>query len=530
MSTTDFNDTGSKIAVRILSATYGPSHERRLMHGEVVPADATLRMPYSRDVLPIILAYLHRKQNVHEIHCGILLEEDDRLDTVCRKLTGANVAEDFYCKRRKLGSEKSLKNANEVAIMDGKSMNIIFGDPCPGTTKRLDLTYVFNDNFQRGSDIESDIFNHSLICHASFAEHEQVLLKRKVFKSAGENNLQSTGKHDRELETLSRNQLATCQRFGDSEGLVSATNKLLNESKVDSALSVQSNGQSIKWKLHSEISEIVLPIILPYLTLLQRLQCQQVCKTWKMVISEQGVAEYIDINEPFAFVAKTRYTNRILKGIISNSYPSLQRLFLNNYTALSPQDFHPVIPHLRKLTQLDVSRCVELNNETLLLIARHLKDTLEILYMKGLRNTSDIGLIAISESCHKLCILEISNVPITDASGTAIGQHLHKLVALYMRDNFLLTNLSLNAILSGCSKLTQLTLWGCTRITNFQGDSWGAADGNSGAIESCHKDYGISYVSNNPACFNFNISSSGLLAENKVIGARNLAVLNLWGW
>ena len=74
------------------------------------------------------------------------------------------------------------------------------------------------------------------------------------------------------------------------------------------------------------------------------------------------------------------------------------------------------------------------------------------------------------------------------------------------------------------------TLWGCTRITNFQGDSWGAADDNSGAIQSFHKDYGISYISNNPTCFDLNITCLGFLAENRVIGVRNFAVLNLWGW
>lgn len=137
MSTIDFYNAGSKTVVRLLSATYGPLHERQLMHGEVVPLDAALRMPYSRNVLPIILVYLHRKQNVHEHHCGIFQEEDDRLDTACTKLIGANIAEDLYCKRRKLVNEKSLKNANEVALMDGKSMNIIFGDPCPGVQAQL---------------------------------------------------------------------------------------------------------------------------------------------------------------------------------------------------------------------------------------------------------------------------------------------------------------------------------------------------------------------------------------------------------
>jgi hypothetical protein len=314
------------------------------------------------------------------------------------------------------------------------------------------------------------------------------------------------------------------QSLEGSEGRSCVKNKLPKECPVRKD-SIGWSSPSIPWCLRNDISEIALPLILPYLSLTQRLQCQQVCKVWKDVISEQGVAEYIDINESFDGATQTRYTHRVLRGIISNSYPSLRRLFLNNYTALSPQDFHPAIPHLRKLTQLDVSRCIQLTDDTLLLIARYLKDTLEILYMKGLRNTSDVGLIAISESCHKLCILEISNVPITDASGTAIGRHLQKLMALYMRDNYLLTNASLHAIVGGCPKLTQLTLWGCTRITNFQSDGGRTAPGNPSSTNHI-----ISNVSSETSNLDLKIPCSNVTSENIFYAARNLSVLNLWGW
>ena len=51
-------------------------------------------------------------------------------------------------------------------IVEGKSMNSIFGDPCPGTTKILRLQY--HDDRRE-------------LCRASFFEHEQVvILKRKT--------------------------------------------------------------------------------------------------------------------------------------------------------------------------------------------------------------------------------------------------------------------------------------------------------------------------------------------------------------
>mmetsp|Transcript_11245 Transcript_11245/g.16182 ORF Transcript_11245/g.16182 Transcript_11245/m.16182 type:complete len:482 (-) Transcript_11245:2216-3661(-) len=466
--------------VKILSATYGPSYGRRLMHGEVVPEDASMRIPYSRDVLPMVVALLDFQQRTKNNGVSWLREENYSTDL------GTETENNEMFKRRKVDRWR----INEIPIMDGKSMNIIFGDPCPGTTKRLDITYVFQDDLDRGGEV-GKVVDPSYICRASFAEHEQVVLKRKtVFFRQQPNN-----------DKMKMNSVD----FG------SANDECQISSEREGASNIYS--PSLQWRLRNDISEIVLPILLPYLTLPQRVHCQQVCKAWKIVISEQGISEHIDVNEPLSYAPKAQYTSRILKGIISNSYSSLRRLFLNNYTALHPQDFHPAIPHLRKLTQLDVSRCIELTDETMLLIARHLKDTLEVLYMKGLRNTTDVGLIAISKACRKLCVLEISNVPITDASGIAIGQHLHQLVALYMRDNYLLTNTTINAIMRGCLKLTQLTLWGCTHITDLQGNDRGAKTNEISSNLENHS----SHFSINPECRDF-------------IGPKNLVVLNLWGW
>jgi hypothetical protein len=80
---------------------------------------------------------------------------------------------------------------------------------------------------------------------------------------------------------------------------------------------------------------------------------------------------------------------------------------------------------------------------------------------------TDQGMTAIARSCVKLQVLEISNVPLTDEAGIEIGTNLTKLRALYMRDNYLLTNRSIDLITETCTQLSQLTLWGCARLRHL---------------------------------------------------------------
>lgn len=134
---------------------------------------------------------------------------------------------------------------------------------------------------------------------------------------------------------------------------------------------------------------------------------------------------------------------------------------------LAQSDLHPSIPYLRKLRSLDISRCVQLDDCTLQLLSEHCAGTLEVLYMKGLCNVTDEGIISISRACSKLEVLEISNINITDRAGIAIGENLTMLRAFYGRDNYLLTNQSIDVITAKCTHLEQLTLWGTTRLQNL---------------------------------------------------------------
>ena len=113
---------------------------------------------------------------------------------------------------------------------------------------------------------------------------------------------------------------------------------------------------------------------------------------------------------------------------------------------------------------MDFSGCTQVEDDTLVLISQHLQKTIEVLYLRGCTQISDDGICAIAEKCQELRVLEVNFVPMTDKSGVAIGENLLNLEALYMRDNYLITNETVRAISEGCTKLTQLTLSGCIRV------------------------------------------------------------------
>jgi hypothetical protein len=235
--------------------------------------------------------------------------------------------------------------------------------------------------------------------------------------------------------------------------------------------------QQVHWRLRSAVSEIVLPIVLPFLKVRERVQCRLICRSWEHVVRDWGVATTIDSNDRTI----TSFSRPFLRGILSHSYSSLHSLFLSGFEILTQDDLHPAIPHLRKLRSLDVTRCHNLDDSTMILLSEHVQRTLEVLYIKGLRNVSDVGLKAVCNSCRKLEVLEISYVPITDEGGMAISQ-LKRLRALFMRDNYQLTNRSIDVITENCTRLAQLTLWGCTRMQHLRFDAANQSAFSSGKL------------------------------------------------
>ena len=199
---------------------------------------------------------------------------------------------------------------------------------------------------------------------------------------------------------------------------------------------------------------------MPFLGVLDRVQCRLVSVVWRNTIRDYGLAVTIDDRDPLL----PPLTRPFLRGMLRHSHRSLRSLFLSGTPNVEQGDLHDAIPHLRQLRSLDISRCTNFNDSTIQLLAQHIP-TMQVLYLKGVRNVTDEGVMALTRSCRQLKVLDISYLPLTDCAGIAIGQHLTELRALYLRDSFRLTNASVDVITSNCSSLEQLTVWGCTRVT-----------------------------------------------------------------
>jgi hypothetical protein len=388
--------------IKILSATYCPADER---------SDVTRTRDVTGFVRVLLLARQQHEQDEGQSETDGFEDDMDRMAT----------------------------SGLFIPLMDRRSrgMNAIFGDPCPGRSKKLHVHYVV-----RTADAVE-------VHRATFAEHDRVILRRRVTFYQDESEWKSavvkaratrcggvsSGRDASGDNEEASSTLQSARRMGRSQSIdefaqaahaVTTTDQLSSEIKVE---------QPTCWRLRSATSEIVLPIIMQFLDIRERVNCQLVCRVWRIVVRRWGVAQTVDVNDG----SFPNFNRAFLRGILLHSYSSLQSLYLNDFVELTREDLHPSIPHLRKLRSLDISRCNQLDDSTLHLISDHL-NCLEVFYMKGLQKVTDEGFIAICRACTKLQVLEISHVMITDASGIAIGENLTQLRALYMRDNYLLTN------------------------------------------------------------------------------------------
>lgn len=512
------NSSLHTVPIKLVSATYGPCDGRRLINGERCSTEAA-RIPNTRDVLPFLRALLLQAQTVQQEqtrgaciedvseknsnNVNFLMMENQKQEDMNSMISIANNSNQSSTSNVTHSSTTELRSRVSVPlIMEGKSMNAVFGDPCPGTTKILRIQYYFDENYDGKEEGHKKKFTRKgqELCRATFFEHEEVVLKRKKFLFQNDVKVFEGEIQDNEVgesKRINASDNSVIQPIETSSFYRSQSIRdfKLKQQEKDSKMINHKIISYEKWRLRSGVSEIVLPLVLPYLPLLQRAQCQLVCKVWRYIVHEWGIAQVVDVNRCQAnmntlisnkshqepHVANTNNeTTKIntiqpqntirsfLRGIISTSYSSLQSLFLNDYHQLTRDDFHPLIPRLKKLKSLDISRCKQLNNYTLILISQHLHTTLEMLYMKGLPNASDVGVKAVAIACKKLRVLEISNLKITDTSAFAIGNNLLHLQALYMRDNWKLTSEGINCITTNCRNLTQLTLWGTIKLKTME--------------------------------------------------------------
>jgi Leucine Rich repeat len=159
-------------------------------------------------------------------------------------------------------------------------------------------------------------------------------------------------------------------------------------------------------------------------------------------------------------------------GLLRNSHSSLQALVLSGTPTVTPADLHPALPHLRRLRSLDLSRCAQLGDITLHLLATcTTRDTLQVLYLKGpLPLVTGVGLQDVVQACRHLQVLDISYLTqLGNDSMAAIGRYLPQLRSLFLRDNYQITNDSVAAVDHRMNQsLEQLTLWGCTGLRQLR--------------------------------------------------------------
>ena len=453
----------TEIIIKIISAAYGPCEECDYGDSD----DVTI--PLTRDCARfiremLILALKREEQELENEHRRFPKQSEqqqkqDKCNNVVRAPPTVDGKIQGFIYLLPLPSSSGRRNMTPALgrkERDFVSMNAVFGDPCPGTSKRLEISYKVTEVFTSSDSTLRTTPSprpRTEIHRAIFAEHEVVKLRRCL------TTMNTTTLIEDEYE----------------------------EDALENSTSCSSSDQ-IPWQLQPETSEIILPIVLPFLDLWERMQCRLICRCWKKIVQECGVSQTIDVNNKSMIkiirTANTGETNNnnnnnyftrsILRGLLAYSYSSLRSLFLSGFEELQKEDLHSAIPHLKNLYALDVSRCHHLDDSTLQLLARPdvpSSSTLRVLYLKSVRRITDVGLKAICHSNKKLEVLDLSQLTsITDEGGRCI-QQLTKLRALFLRDNWRLTNESLDAITTTCVKLEQLTLWGCVRLRHLKFDS-----------------------------------------------------------
>jgi hypothetical protein len=315
----------------------------------------------------------------------------------------------------------------------------------------------------------------SMVRHAaSFAEHEPVVLRRHFVRSTS-NDSDSAVAAAPSVASKSDPSAALHRRpaNGATTGLVATVPATARSSPDDADFTSGS------------LSDIALPLVLPWMPLRDRLRCQQACRGWRKLVRQWGVATAIDVGSNAAAsgdgdgsassaTGAALLTRPALRGLLMHSFASLQSLYVGGMTDLQKADLNPALPYMRRLRAIDLSYCFHLDDETLRVLSRGydnvdaaigIRTTLQVLYIKGLRLVTDVGLSCLAEGCRNLRVLDVSGIHgMTDASGALLGSNLQHLRALYFRDNYRITQRTLEALAANCPELEQLALWGCARL------------------------------------------------------------------
>jgi hypothetical protein len=515
--------------VDIVSATYAPCEEMYApQHCFQCPSNSinstTTPVPFTpphltRDVTPLVRALLIQQETeTSDIHNAKRFANDETMSmTTLTSTTRWIRLPAVQSGQRRVQISLLAEHAaleSDTALMS-MGLNGLFGDPAPGLSKRLHIVYRIRED-DPVMTLAMDTKRAPMCSTVNFAEHERVYLRHGYWTSSSCSSSNSTTTSNGSSAAAAAT--ATTMSNSPTAGTERATSR--NDPTLGDNALVRI-GEAAAAAAAAVANTFWLPWILPFLPVRQRVQCRLVCRAWQHVIAEWGIAvaitdtDYIpvpsnNVSSTSAIAPPTTpsllvgWTSTVLRGLLSHSFASLQRLFLSHSPDLQPDDLHFAIPHLRKLQTLDISRCVLLDDATLQLLADCVPTTLEVLYIKGLAKVSDRGVTAIAQACRRLKVLDLSYLTaLTDQSMLEIGRHLTQLRAIYLRENYHVTNASINVLTESCTSLEQLTLWGSIRLDHLRfpspHDQPSAVPSRLGALLS------------------------------STTGGRRLVLLNLWG-
>jgi Leucine-rich repeat (LRR) protein len=152
-------------------------------------------------------------------------------------------------------------------------------------------------------------------------------------------------------------------------------------------------------------------------------------------------------------------------NVLLNACPALTSLLLSGCEALLHLHAIPLgamCPALEDLSLYDNGSAA--GDLTLWQLAQHCPG-LSALRVPGSPLVSDIGARAVFENCPLLEELDLDESQITDASLVALGQNGRHVNTLYLRDCTEVTNVGIEAVMEGCTKLTEFGVEGCTKLT-----------------------------------------------------------------
>ena len=249
----------------------------------------------------------------------------------------------------------SQQDSSQFYVINGKSMNALLGDPCPGVTKELVVMW-------KQRDVDG-------IFRVSVGENEDLRLSLAVV-------VHTTSKEGKPSEKEKEK----------------AGGPRLNPNCSSS----QELGESCGSAFPSHIHDLVVPFLLPYLPIRDKFyNMSLVCKSFLEVIRRAGATERIDVNDggewtgrgygasslKYAFydasVARTQstiltpetepkkhhFSLDFINGAIESSTNNLLFLCLADYNDFDfVETLNPILHKFKRLRVLDLSRCVKVRS------------------------------------------------------------------------------------------------------------------------------------------------------------------------